>query len=390
MEERASWTTAEVRRLLDRALPSDADLRAFLLDALGHNEYQRIEGIQNRTQLVTEVLARHAPSHIVALLYSLRPVKWGHYQGLSSQSPTLHIAGLNRHAIGFWSLIRRETIWTGLFSSAVTLSLLLFVMWLRQPAGAPAPQLIIVQPSSGQALLDPEMNFDLPVDSPDEFVMKVEKAGLDNIQYRVVQEPHLKQRTLLRLVLALLKQNQRQIARMKYRKSQISEWQHDSRPQAQFLAKLTEQIEATLQTEENIPVDLGVAPRDGGLGPSDMSLVPTATHYDPPSEPKKRKKPKQSHFLQQQNSEVAAKLQLAQTEYENRNYRATIEIAKSVNQGGGARSWRLIGLAACKVKDIKLINEAYGRLDPVGRQYLIYACQRNGIQNSGNQFKLSD
>lgn len=60
MEERASVSTKEVRRLLDEVLPTLNDLRAFVMDELGKQEYQRIEGIQNRVQFVNELLACHA------------------------------------------------------------------------------------------------------------------------------------------------------------------------------------------------------------------------------------------------------------------------------------------------------------------------------------------
>lgn len=70
MEERASVSTKEVRRLLDERLPTLNDLRAFVMDELGHQEYQRIEGIQNRVQFVNELLARHSDvlTQIVAAL----------------------------------------------------------------------------------------------------------------------------------------------------------------------------------------------------------------------------------------------------------------------------------------------------------------------------------
>lgn len=89
-------------------------------------------------------------------------------------------------------------------------------------------------------------------------------------------------------------------------------------------------------------------------------------------------------------ADVDSKLSEAQTEYVNGNYVKAIEMAKSVQKGSPVRAWRIIGSAACNVKDLKLVNDAYRRLDPPGRQYLVYVCQRNGIQNTGNQFRLSE
>jgi len=89
-------------------------------------------------------------------------------------------------------------------------------------------------------------------------------------------------------------------------------------------------------------------------------------------------------------ADVDTKLSEAQTEYVNGNYSKAIEMAKSVQKGSPVRAWRIIGSAACNIKDLKLVNDAYRRLDAPGRQYLVYVCQRNGIQNTGNQFKLSD
>ncbi len=90
------------------------------------------------------------------------------------------------------------------------------------------------------------------------------------------------------------------------------------------------------------------------------------------------------------NLDVDSRLTEAQTEYVNGNYNRAIDMARSVQKGSPVRAWRIIGSAACNVKDIKLVNDAYRRLDPPGRQYLVYVCQRNGIQSTGNQFRLSE
>lgn len=91
--------------------------------------------------------------------------------------------------------------------------------------------------------------------------------------------------------------------------------------------------------------------------------------------------------------DVDTRLSEAQTEYVNGNYQKAIDIAKSVQSAppeDRVRVWRIIGSAACNIKDLKLVNDAYRRLNAPGRQYLVYVCQRNGIQNSGSQFKLAE
>jgi pSer/pThr/pTyr-binding forkhead associated (FHA) protein len=81
----------------------------------------------------------------------------------------------------------------------------------------------------------------------------------------------------------------------------------------------------------------------------------------------------------------------AQTEYVNGNFSQAISVAKSVQRINPTRAWRIIGAAACNMKDVKLASEAFRHLDSASRQYLVYTCQRQGINNTnGSQFKLSD
>ena len=110
----------------------------------------------------------------------------------------------------------------------------------------------------------------------------------------------------------------------------------------------------------------------------------------PPKEPRTPEAPPEKPAAAENSADVDSKLSEAQTEYVNGNYQKAIEMAKSVQKGSPVRAWRIIGSAACNIKDLKLVNDAYRRLDAPGRQYLVYVCQRNGIQNTGNQFKLSD
>lgn len=65
-------------------------------------------------------------------------------------------------------------------------------------------------------------------------------------------------------------------------------------------------------------------------------------------------------------------------------------MARSVARASPVRAWRIIGGAACHLKDLTLANDAYRHLDAAGRQYMVYVCQREGISTSGNQFRLSE
>jgi hypothetical protein len=82
-------------------------------------------------------------------------------------------------------------------------------------------------------------------------------------------------------------------------------------------------------------------------------------------------------------AQVERQLQAAQEEYVKGNYRKTIEIAKPVENGSPLRAWRILGSAACNIKDVRLANEAFRRLDVSGRKYLASVCGRNGILNLG-------
>lgn len=87
---------------------------------------------------------------------------------------------------------------------------------------------------------------------------------------------------------------------------------------------------------------------------------------------------------------VDNRLMDAQIAYVNGEYLKAIDLAKSVQDLSPMRALRIIGAAACNLKDGTPANAAYRILDSPGRQYLIYVCQRNGIALSGSQFKLVD
>lgn len=90
-------------------------------------------------------------------------------------------------------------------------------------------------------------------------------------------------------------------------------------------------------------------------------------------------------------TDAAQMLGHAQTEYVNGNFMAAISLARSVHLRNPTRAWRIIGAAACNVKDVKLVSEAFKHLDSASRQYLIYTCQRQGIKHSnGSHFRLGE
>lgn len=92
----------------------------------------------------------------------------------------------------------------------------------------------------------------------------------------------------------------------------------------------------------------------------------------------------------EQTVDVDTRLSEAQTEYVNGNYQKVIDIAKTVKRNDVILKWRLIGAAGCHIRDLVIVNDAYRRLNAPGRQFLVYVCQNNGIQNSGSQFKLAE
>lgn len=163
------------------------------------------------------------------------------------------------------------------------------------------------------------------------------------------------------------------------------------------------QIQAVLSIDPKHAKALAAKERPcGDKGGTVVENTPSETPNKPERvrEPRTPRKPKEEGKTveappekpapAENTADVDTKLSEAQTEYVNGNYSKAIEMAKSVQKGSPVRAWRIIGSAACNIKDLKLVNDAYRRLDAPGRQYLVYVCQRNGIQNTGNQFKLSE
>ena len=83
-------------------------------------------------------------------------------------------------------------------------------------------------------------------------------------------------------------------------------------------------------------------------------------------------------------------LSKAQTAYVTGDYRGAIAIAKTGMTDSPVRANRIIGAAACNLKDLPQIEQAYRRLDVPSRQYVVYVCQRSGVTFSGNRFRLSE
>ena len=86
-------------------------------------------------------------------------------------------------------------------------------------------------------------------------------------------------------------------------------------------------------------------------------------------------------------------LREAQNAYLNGDFGKAIELArpvKSSSASAATRAWRIIGAAACNLKDLKLVGDAYRHLDPNARQFIIYVCQRGGVVFTGGQFKLAE
>lgn len=114
--------------------------------------------------------------------------------------------------------------------------------------------------------------------------------------------------------------------------------------------------------------------------------VKQPTETPEPAEPKDNK-PVKSDVSP---ADADAALTEAQTNFVNGNYAQAISQARQMTKASPVRAWRIIGGAACHLRDVKLANEAYRHLDAPGRQYMVYVCQREGMTNQGNQFKLAE
>lgn len=136
---------------------------------------------------------------------------------------------------------------------------------------------------------------------------------------------------------------------------------------------------------------------DGRIGYSNELTIPalpsTSSPHDLGNGPDLVKDPDSVVKLQPEvnAAEADQTLSNAQTEYVNGNFSQAVAVAKSVQRINPTRAWRIIGAAACNMKDVKLASEAFKHLDSASRQYLVYTCQRQGITNTnGSQFKINE
>ena len=82
-----------------------------------------------------------------------------------------------------------------------------------------------------------------------------------------------------------------------------------------------------------------------------------------------------------------SQLSRAQTEYVNGNFQNAIDITTPLVGKSPQRAYRIIGAAACNLHNAALAELAYKNLQSASRQYLVYACQRQGMTASGTHFK---
>ena len=107
--------------------------------------------------------------------------------------------------------------------------------------------------------------------------------------------------------------------------------------------------------------------------------------------PDKPDKPEKTEKIEAPpGADPEAVLTEAQSAFVNGELDKAIGLARSVSKASTIRAWRIIGAAACRKKDLKLVGDAYKKLDNAARQYLVYVCQREGIVQSGNSFKASE
>jgi serine/threonine protein kinase len=87
-------------------------------------------------------------------------------------------------------------------------------------------------------------------------------------------------------------------------------------------------------------------------------------------------------------AQVDEKLAKAQSDFVDGHYRRAIALAMSVQTGNPVRAWRIIGSAACNLRDAQLASDAYKHTKAAERPALVVTCRRNGLALQGNMFKL--
>jgi RNA polymerase sigma-70 factor (ECF subfamily) len=73
-------------------------------------------------------------------------------------------------------------------------------------------------------------------------------------------------------------------------------------------------------------------------------------------------------------------LKRAQDEYVHGNYNEAIRLGRQVTSKQPTRAWRIVGAASCFKHDGAGAAEAYDALEPQGRNFLRYVCERNGTK----------
>jgi len=88
------------------------------------------------------------------------------------------------------------------------------------------------------------------------------------------------------------------------------------------------------------------------------------------------------------NRKVSAKIEAKFAEalkfYMNGEPEKTITLSKALIKYDAHRAWRMIGVAACRVKNEKRAQEAYANLDQISKNYLQSVCERDQIKLPGN------
>ena len=107
-------------------------------------------------------------------------------------------------------------------------------------------------------------------------------------------------------------------------------------------------------------------------------------------QPKATALPSQPNAMELSSEYVEQELHQAQTELVNGNFTDAIAKAMAVQRGNPNFAWRITGAAACQIKDVKLASESLKHLDSSGRQYMVYACQRQHIIVSNGHFMLAE
>jgi hypothetical protein len=104
----------------------------------------------------------------------------------------------------------------------------------------------------------------------------------------------------------------------------------------------------------------------------------------PPAPPLAIRPPFAEHLA----DDVDSQLSHAQTEYVNGNFQSAIDIATPMVAKSPQRAYRIIGAAACNLHKAALVDDAFAHLQSASRQYLVYACHRQGMSYTGSHFKL--